>query len=52
MEAFKKTSHDFREVVYQLTGFRIDVLADQKYRLLPLYAETCWSRSSTCSSAS
>ena len=40
MEAFKKTSHDFREVVYQLTGFRIDVLADQKYRLLPLYAET------------
>ena len=38
MEAFKKTSHDFRKVVYQLTGFRIDVLADQKYRLL--YAKT------------
>ena len=40
MEAFKKTLQNFREVVYQLTGFRIDVLADQKYRLLPLYAET------------
>ena len=39
MEAFKKTSHDFREVVYQLTGYRIDVLADHKYRLTPLYAE-------------
>ena len=40
MEAFKKTSHDFREVVYHLTGYRIDVLQDNKYRLLPLYAES------------
>ena len=40
MEAFKKTSNDFREVVYSLTGYRIDVLADHKYRLLPLYAES------------
>eukprot|EP00092_Neocalanus_flemingeri_P033116 GFUD01036011.1.p1 GENE.GFUD01036011.1~~GFUD01036011.1.p1 ORF type:complete len:782 (+),score=288.73 GFUD01036011.1:56-2401(+) len=40
MEAFKKTSHDFREVVYHLTGYRIDVLSDHKYRLLPLYAES------------
>merc|ERR1712059_125937 len=40
MEAFKKTSHEFREVVYQLTGYRIDVLADHKYRLLSLYAES------------
>merc|ERR1711953_844547 len=39
MEAFKKTSGDFREVVYQLTGYRIDVLADHKYRMTPLYAE-------------
>lgn len=39
MEAFKKTSHDFREVVYLLTGYRIDVLAENKYRMLPLYAE-------------
>ena len=39
MEAFKKTSSDFREVVYQLTGYRIDVLADHKYRMTPLYAE-------------
>ena len=40
MEAFKKTSSDFREVVYQLTGYRIDVLADHKYRMTPLYAES------------
>ena len=40
MEAFKKTSGDFREVVYQLTGYRIDVLADHKYRMTPLYAES------------
>ena len=39
MEAFKKTSSDFREVVYQLTGYRIDVLADHKYRMTPLCAE-------------
>jgi len=39
MEAFKKTSHDFREVVYHLTGYRIDVLQENKYRMLPLYAE-------------
>ena len=40
MEAFKKTSHDFREVVYHLTGYRIDVLSENKYRMLPLYAES------------
>jgi len=40
MEAFKKTSHDFREVVYHLTGYRIDVLQENKYRMLPLYAES------------
>ena len=40
MEAFKRTFADFREVVYQLTGYRIDLLADQKYRLTPLYAES------------
>jgi len=40
MEAFKKTSHEFREVVYQLNGYRIDMLADHKYRHLPVYAES------------
>ncbi len=40
IEAFKKTSQDFREVSYRLTGFRIDGLADGKYRLSPVYAET------------
>lgn len=40
IEAFKKTSQDFREVCYVLTGFRIDGLNDGKYRLSPVYAET------------
>ena len=39
IEAFKKTSSDFREVCYALTGFRIDGLNDGKYRLSPVYAE-------------
>ncbi len=40
IEAFKKTSQDFREVCYQLTGYRIDALNDGKYRLSPVYAES------------
>lgn len=40
IEAFKKTSQDFREVSYRLTGFRIDGLSDGKYRLSPVYAES------------
>ena len=39
IEAFKKTSHDFREVCCQLTGFRIDGLANNQYRLTSIYAE-------------
>ena len=40
MEAFKKTSQDFREVCYVLTGYRIDGLNDGKYRLSPVYADS------------
>ena len=32
MEAFKKTSLDFRELVYHLTGYRIDGYGDNQYR--------------------
>lgn len=40
IDAFKKTSQDFREVCFQLTGYRIDGLADSTtYRLTPIYAE-------------
>ena len=39
MEAFMKTSQDFREVVFQLTGYRIDGLQDNRYRLRPQYAQ-------------
>ncbi len=40
IEAFRKTSTDFREVCCQLTGYRIDGLDDSKYRLTPVYAES------------
>ena len=39
IEAFKQTSKKFREVVCQLTGFRIDGKEDNKYVLSPVYAE-------------
>ena len=39
MEAFSKTSQDFREVVFSLTGYRIDKLQDNRYRLRPQYAQ-------------
>lgn len=40
MEAFKKTSKEFREVVAELTGYRIDVLSNNIYKLIPGDAET------------
>ncbi|RWS04299.1 mitotic spindle assembly checkpoint protein MAD1-like protein [Dinothrombium tinctorium] len=40
MEAFKKTSKEFREVVYILTGYRIDALKQKIYRLSHVYAES------------
>ena len=39
MEVFSKTSQDFREAVFSLTGYRIDQLQDNRYRLRPQYAE-------------
>lgn len=40
IEAFKKTSKEFREVCYVLTGFRIDSLKQNTYRLSHIYAES------------
>merc|ERR1719445_787121 len=40
MEAFKKTSKEFREVVAELTGYRIDVLSNNIYKLIPRDADT------------
>ncbi|XP_064643722.1 mitotic spindle assembly checkpoint protein MAD1-like [Lineus longissimus] len=40
MEAFKKTSQEFREVCYQLTGFKVDKLNNNQYRLMSMYAES------------
>jgi mitotic spindle assembly checkpoint protein MAD1 len=40
IEAFKKTSKDFREVCYILTGYRIDALKQNIYRLSHVYADS------------
>jgi mitotic spindle assembly checkpoint protein MAD1 len=40
IDAFKKTSKEFREVCYILTGYRIDFLKQNTYRLSHIYAES------------
>ena len=40
MEAFKKKSHEFREVCFQLLGYRIDIPTDKQYHLMNIYAES------------
>ncbi|BFZ17481.1 hypothetical protein BsWGS_20520 [Bradybaena similaris] len=40
MEVFKKTSQEFREVCYQLTGYRIDIQCSNQYKLISMYAES------------
>ncbi|XP_067673796.1 mitotic spindle assembly checkpoint protein MAD1-like isoform X2 [Haliotis asinina] len=40
MEAFKKTSQEFREVCYQLTGYKIDIPCASQYRLTNMYADS------------
>lgn len=37
--SFKRTSREFREVTYLLTGFRVEVLKDGVFRLSSMYAE-------------
>ncbi|XP_020616973.1 mitotic spindle assembly checkpoint protein MAD1-like [Orbicella faveolata] len=38
-EVFKKKIQEFREACYALTGFKIDVIRDNQYRLQSMYAE-------------
>ncbi|GFO28634.1 mitotic spindle assembly checkpoint protein mad1-like [Plakobranchus ocellatus] len=38
-EIFSKTSKEFREVCYQLTGYRFDIPCANQYRLTSMYAE-------------
>jgi mitotic spindle assembly checkpoint protein MAD1 len=40
VEAFKKTSHEFREVCYQLLGYRLDFPSQNQYKLMSMYAES------------
>lgn len=40
LDSFRKTSREFREVCYLLTGYRVDALKDRIYRLSHMYAES------------
>lgn len=40
VDAFRRTSHDFRHGCYALTGYRIDVLSQGHYKLTHMYAES------------
>lgn len=40
LDSFRKTSREFREVCYLLTGYRVDALKDRIYRLTSMYAES------------
>ncbi|XP_042239983.1 mitotic spindle assembly checkpoint protein MAD1-like [Homarus americanus] len=40
LEVFKRKSLDMREVVYQLTGYRVDASGDNQYKLINMYAES------------
>ncbi|CAH1795046.1 unnamed protein product [Owenia fusiformis] len=38
-EAFMKTSHDWRELVYEVTGFKVDAIGPNQYKVQSMYAE-------------
>ncbi|XP_076459747.1 mitotic spindle assembly checkpoint protein MAD1-like [Babylonia areolata] len=40
VEAFKKTSQEFRETCYQLLGYKIDMPCTGQYRLASMYSES------------
>ncbi|KAK4307541.1 hypothetical protein Pmani_020688 [Petrolisthes manimaculis] len=40
MEAFKSRAMEMREVVYRLTGYRVDTYGDNHYKLIPMYVES------------
>ncbi|XP_070187007.1 mitotic spindle assembly checkpoint protein MAD1-like isoform X2 [Littorina saxatilis] len=40
VEAFKKTSQEFRETCYQLLGYKIDIPCTGQYRLANMYSES------------
>jgi len=40
MEAFQKTSQDYREAVFRLFGYKLDVPITKQYKLMSIYAES------------
>lgn len=40
MEAFQRKSREMREIVYRLTGYRVDMLGEKQYKLIHMYAES------------
>jgi len=39
VELFQKTSKEFRAVIAQTTGFRVDRIKDATYKMIPIYVE-------------
>lgn len=40
MEVFSNTSKEFRQVVYRMTGYRIDIPANHQYKLMNMYGNS------------
>lgn len=40
MEVFQRKSREMREMVYRLTGYRMDMLGENQYKLMHMYAES------------
>ncbi|KAL7643663.1 UNVERIFIED_CONTAM: hypothetical protein RMT77_005646 [Armadillidium vulgare] len=40
MEVYKEKSHEMREIVYRLLGYRVDFKSDNNYKLSSMYAES------------
>ena len=40
LEVFSNTSKEFRQVVYRMTGYRIDIPQNHQYKLMNMYANS------------
>lgn len=40
IEAFKEKSHEMREVINRLTGYRVDMMGGKEYKLINIYSDS------------
>ena len=40
MKAFQLKAREMREIVYRLTGYRVDTYGEKQYKLIHMYAES------------